>query len=389
MKKLFLLFLVLGLNQLMAQKHSIEGNIKGLGNDTIYIEYLPVSQLYIIDTPQRDTVFSRKGKFYYDNSTLEPIIILFLPKKCEYKRVGGNIYRPNEKYIFLVLKSGERLKIDGDLKELYIDYSVKGSEFNEEYSILRKSYIEKTSEAVSIELKLDTLISKKGNKEAINELFKKRNEINSLERINSLEFIKNNWNKELSAYLLTDQPLDTLGKYLGHLKPELRIGIFKNALTRQYTNFRKYTLAREAEKTIKIGGIAPDFTSRSLTGNELSLSSFKDKYIVLDFWGSWCGPCMVGLPKMKEYYSKYKDKIEFIGIGCNDKEDRLKQAIQKNKLEWPQVINNEEIENDVSVKYGIKNFPTKFILDKERKIVAKFIGEGESFYNKIDELFKQ
>ena len=79
---------------------------------------------------------------------------------------------------------------------------------------------------------------------------------------------------------------------------------------------------------------APDFTLNDLDGRPLSLKSLRGKYVVLDFWGSWCGWCIKGIPAMKEYYEKYKGKFEILGIDCNDPEDKWKAAVEKYQLPW-------------------------------------------------------
>ena len=368
------------------QKHNIEAKIKGLGNDTVLVEYVPISKFYEMDEPILDTIISDNDNFSYDTPLNEPILLFMFPKKGEYKRFSGVSYRPMQKYIVTLLKPDDKLNIQGELKDLYIDYQAKGSEFNEKYSQVRKRYIEKTSAAVLIELKLDSLMSKNGDKLLINELFKKRIEIGTVEKIEQLEYIKNNWDKELSAYYLTRQPLDTLGKYFVDLSSDLKEGIFKNMLENRIITFKKFVKAREAESNIKVGGTAPDFTLKSLNGNNFTLSSIQKKYIVLDFWGSWCGPCVSGFPKMKEYHNKYKSLIEFVGIACNDQKDKWEKSVKENELDWIQLINNNDIDFDVSVMYSVKGYPTKLILDKDLQILDIFNGEGSDFYSSLDKL---
>ena len=81
------------------------------------------------------------------------------------------------------------------------------------------------------------------------------------------------------------------------------------------------TVAVEAD-----GIEAPDFTLNDLNGKPLTLSSLRGKYVILDFWGSWCGWCIKGIPQMKEYYQKYAGKFEILGIDCNDTEEKWKGA---------------------------------------------------------------
>ena len=136
------------------------------------------------------------------------------------------------------------------------------------------------------------------------------------------------------------------------------------------------------------GTTAPDFTLTNLAGVPVSLSNMRGKYIVLDFWGSWCSPCMGGMPVMKRYYEQHKDKLEFVGIACNDKDAEWRNAVDKNELNWVQLKNNDnkDATKNVSLLYSVGAYPTKFILDKDLKILAIFQGESVDFYTKLDTL---
>ena len=102
---------------------------------------------------------------------------------------------------------------------------------------------------------------------------------------------------------------------------------------------KKIKARKEAEAKIKEGLPAPDFTLNDLNGQPLALSSLRGKYVVLDFWGSWCGWCIKGIPDMKKYYEKYKGKLEILGIDCRDTEEKWKAAVEKHELPWLHVRN--------------------------------------------------
>lgn len=383
------IFLFIGLIIIScSQKHNLMAEIEGLGNDTILIEYMPLSQLYQMDEPLLDTIVSSNNKFVYDSPSDEPIFAIMFPKKAGFKRLDGSPYFPRHKYLNILLKPEDKISIKGKLHEYYVEYEAVGSDFNNEFSLLRHEYIQETSEAAKIELVLDTLMSNKGDKEEINKLFKKRNDINGIARTKQFEYAKNNWDKDLSAYFLSQQSLDTIAKYYENLDSNVRDGNFKEVLNYKLLRHKKYTKVKEAEQNIVAGKIAPDFSLKSISGKDLNLTSINDKIIVLDFWGSWCGWCIKGFPKMKDYYSKYKSQMEIIGIACNDTEEKWKNSVKENNLDWLHVINDRDIDKDVSVMYGIQGYPTKIILDKDKTIVAKFVGESDDFYNKIDELIK-
>lgn len=131
-------------------------------------------------------------------------------------------------------------------------------------------------------------------------------------------------------------------------------------------------------------------------GKPVNFEVLKGKYVLLDFWGSWCGPCRASHPHLKELYSKYKNKgFEIVGIAQEHSAsaaDRLlwTEAIAKDGLTWTQVLNNENRDKfDVVSEYGVTAFPTKILLDKEGNIIARYIGNsfgGEGFTNKLKEL---
>ena len=133
--------------------------------------------------------------------------------------------------------------------------------------------------------------------------------------------------------------------------------------------------------------LAPDFELPDLQGNPLKLSSLRGKYVVLDFWGSWCIWCIRGIPHMKEAYRKYKDKMEILGIDCQDTEEKWKAAVEEHQLPWLQVRCPEDYLQTLGQQYRIQGFPTKVIIDPEGRLVKVVVGENPAFYTFLDQLF--
>lgn len=144
----------------------------------------------------------------------------------------------------------------------------------------------------------------------------------------------------------------------------------------------------QAQENLEPGQMAPNFTLNDLNGNPLSLSDLRGKHVVIDFWGKWCIWCVRGIPKMKEYYAKYSDKMEILGVDCRDTQEVWKQAVAEHELPWKHVYNPSRTEGDIAPLYAIKGYPTKAIIDPEGKIVKIVIGEDPEFYTFLDELFK-
>ena len=139
-------------------------------------------------------------------------------------------------------------------------------------------------------------------------------------------------------------------------------------------------------QNIAVGAKAPDFSAKQIDGTVFTLSSLQGKYVVLDFWGSWCIWCIRGIPNMKEAYAKHKDKVEFVGIACRDTEEKWKAATKKYELPWISTLN--PAANDLVKVYGIEGFPTKIVIDPKGNIAKIILGEDPAFYSYLEELLK-
>jgi len=139
-------------------------------------------------------------------------------------------------------------------------------------------------------------------------------------------------------------------------------------------------------KNIKIGDHFADFEQPDPTGKKIRLSSLKGKYILIDFWASWCGPCRAENPALLETYQAYKDKgFIILGVSLDDNKTYWLNALKQDKLEWENVSDLRGDKNRAALIYGITGIPDNFLIDDKGTIIARNL-HGEKLKEKLREL---
>ncbi|HEU4553875.1 MAG TPA: TlpA disulfide reductase family protein [Chitinophaga sp.] len=145
-----------------------------------------------------------------------------------------------------------------------------------------------------------------------------------------------------------------------------------------------------AEALTTLGTPAHDFTQQDVNGNQVRLSSFKGKYVLIDFWASWCGPCRAENPNVLKAYNRYKDKgFDILGVSLDvqGQEDAWKKAIEKDGLTWTQVWDAKGFDNAAAKLYGVSSIPQNFLVDPKGIIIAKNL-RGDALEKKLAEVIK-
>jgi len=128
----------------------------------------------------------------------------------------------------------------------------------------------------------------------------------------------------------------------------------------------------DSERKLAIGGEPVHFNVKSTDGKTLSPAAYKGKVLLIDFWATWCGPCVAEMPNVRQVYRKYHPKgFEIVGISLDQSREKLNQYVKTNQIEWPQYFDGKYWNNDIAVQYGIKSIPATFLVDRAGKIRYK------------------
>lgn len=204
------------------------------------------------------------------------------------------------------------------------------------------------------------------------------------------EYMKANPESELSAYCLYQMGPKRGERYYRQLDPKVFKGVFRPVMKATESYLEDQLQRAELKAQIEEGGVAPDFALKDPKGKSVTLSSHRGKWVVLDFWGTWCSWCIKGMPHMKSAYEQYADKMEMIGVACGDKEETWRMAVERMKLPWIHVIDPMEapVKESVATRYAVEGYPTKVIITPEGTIHKIFKGESKEFYDELKTLFE-
>ena len=197
------------------------------------------------------------------------------------------------------------------------------------------------------------------------------------------EYLDTNRNSLSVTYLLSDffaknYPLEETVQYAEQLTPKVKDSYPGRRLAEKIAELRQ----------VSAGGIAPDIALSTPDGDVLKLSSLRGKYVLLDFWASWCGPCLAEAPNVKEIYDKYHDKgFEVYAVSLDEKADLWKNAIANHGLNWLHVSSLQGWKCPTAIRYNVTGIPRMYLLDKEGRIVAMDL-RGEKLKEKVASFFE-
>lgn len=382
--RFFLYFLAIAAFLMACSKSNneftIEGKITGELKDSIYLYYENDSGKMII----LGEALAENGEFTLTGKVTTPVIASLMLRNSG----DNNYYSDNQATVILEPGKIEFQAKTGDFINASINGGKGQQEFNELVKLKKPVYaqlqeIYKSAEKAKDALEADSI------KELATPLMEEAQKID-------LAFFEEHPTSIATAYSLqmyvSSLDYGKLTYYYERLSPEIKQSkLGKNILSEI-----------NALKAGSPGATAANFTATDMNGKTFSLSDFKGKYIIIDFWASWCVPCRKSFPHMIGLYNQYKDKgFEVICVADDDRnQEAWKAAIEKDQTSmWHHTLRgfdmekrmkNEENENDISDKFGIHALPTKILVNPEGIIIGRYVGNDEednSLDAKLKEIF--
>ncbi len=371
MKKLFIIIPFLAFGTVFAQKQpkafsvKIDGSIRNFSGKTIYLHHKWDEKNYT------DSAKVVNGKFTFNLKSVDPNMYWFT--------TGSDInQQPN--YIFFADADPLKASLIGDS----IPYStVTGGQTQKDYI----EYRNMINNFVGQQQQMQNNYNVAAQSNDVNEMNKIKDAFQVLngQFIDGLKnFVKTHPKSAVSGFIIYNDfnnpniPFEIVVESLGYIDKSI-----------SETKFIKLATKRvDAVKGTMVGNKATNFSQNSPEGKPISLTDFKGKYVLVDFWASWCGPCRMENPNVVSAYNRFKDKgFTVLGVSFDSNKDAWLAAIQKDNLTWQHVSDLKGWGNEAGKLYSITSIPQNILLDKEGKIVAKNL-RGPALDEKLAELIK-
>ena len=366
MKKLFGVLCCIFLSSIISKAadstFTINGKFHKVRSGKIFLT------IYSGDKTIKDSSVIKKGKFKFKGVANNPATaVLSLSSK------------PNDYFVFYLEPINFTINGVGDSLKLL---TITGSSINDDDKILKKrmEYVSKWEESID---KPYSEAMKAKNKTVMDSLDEVSDNILKEKRKVIAAFVKDYPHSMRSAMAVVEN--------YGYYAEADEVEPLYNSLDKNIQSSAKGVEIKkmiDAYKTVALGKVPPDFTQTTPEGKNISLSSLKGKYVLVDFWASWCGPCRRENPNVVKTYNQFKDKdFEIFGVSYDTKKPNWEKAIKDDGLAWYQVSDLLGWKNATSELYGIKAIPANLLLDRDGKIIAKNIF-GKKLTEKLSEVFK-
>lgn len=332
---------------------SLDGTVKGMPAQTVVLEELGLNETKMIDSTHSD----KDGKFSLKGIYTEPALYRI---------------KLNDRAI-LVVVDGQHVKIRSKWEDV-LNFTAEGSPGSSSLAAFMKEYIHSSKELLALEMASDSLNAAEAPDSVMamieSDLDHKTNDFKKYVRQVA------DTSKSLPVALYAAMKLindDAETDYLKTFAAGISKRFSDNQLSSDFKDKIKEKLASQQNTGSgpKIGSIAPDFTLNALDGKPVSLKEFRGKYLLVDFWASWCPPCRAENPNVVLAYERFRNKnFTILGVSLDKDKSKWQEAVTKDRLTWTHVSDLQGWESAVAASYGVQSIPANFLIDPTGKIIA-------------------
>lgn len=344
----------------------IEGTVRNFAGKTVYVHHKWDEKDFT------DSAIVENGKFNFKLESIDPNMYWFTLTSAIAAQPNVIFFADKSKVTVTLV--GDTLSntaiAGGQTQKDYVDYKALMTKLAATQQRLQSEY---------------TLAVQKSDATKVKEIQKEyQQSSNDYFSVDLKNFIKTHPASAVSGYII----------YREFNNPNVPLELAEECLTltdKSIANTKFIRLATKRVNDVKgtmIGAVATNFSQETAEGKKVQVTDFRGKYLLIDFWASWCRPCRMENPHVVAAYNKYNGKgLEILGVSLDSNKEQWVMAVKNDQLTWSNVSDLKGGNNEAAVIYGIQTIPQNVLLDRDGKIIAKNL-RGADLEAKLEEIFK-
>ena len=327
----------------------------------------------------------KNGHFSLEGTTTEPVVVrVWFSDKRFYKFAPSGGYYPSKSCaMWIIVSPDSRFSVKGDVtKDDFISVYATGDKENKAFAELNSRMMPLLNKSVNVtvEMERDTTLTREMKNQKECQLQDPiEAELDALRR----DFVAKNPSSIAGLWLMEDMLIrsqietEALEEPLSRVDAKYHEGYFYK------TVFGRV----EGAKKAAVGRPCPRLEGTTPSGERFNIESLRGKYVIIDFWGTWCGACIAGMPAMKAFRDAHADKVQIVGVAQGSPEDEWKRFIDNKKIDWPNIRTGKGADDFIAA-FNVQGYPTKILISPEGTILYRASGESEEFYSTLESLIK-
>jgi peroxiredoxin len=353
---------------------NVSGSVKNSRATGIYLEESIISTGQII--MKDSATIAADGKFTLESQVTGESVF--------------NLRLSNDQFPFVSLVNDtDKINVDADFSKAFDFYSVSGSDA----SAVIKEYLGKTGELMRQKFELEQQSdSLKKTGSSTDQVDQERKQLAEQLKTYTRQSVQQANSPSLALFILATYQgqANNPNFRMTAFESEELLGLFNELVqkfpARQDLAGIRNSIQSQIAQSIWVGKPAPEIALNDLQGKQVKLSSFRGKYVLVDFWASWCGPCRRENPNVVEAYNHFRDKnFTILGVSLDSKKENWEKAIADDGLAWTHISDLKQWESEVVPLYRITGIPFNVLVDPEGKVIAENL-RGDMLQKKLGQV---